>query len=158
MADKGQPTGISTPVEGDVASLTDKYFTRTRDAVGKFGDVTATYAVFMRRPVIFTPRIAVGWLEGIARARGAAIEVKQNYREGDWVGAGEPLLYLSGSLHALVDLETILLQKLGPPCIAAYNAYQMCADMPETAFLAMDARHCAGSDMAEMMAYGASVG
>lgn len=158
MADKGQPTGISKPVEGDVAGLTDKYFTRTRDAVGKFGDVSATYAVFMRRPVIFTPRIAVGWLEEIARTRGAAIEVKQNYREGDWVGAGEPLLYLSGSLHALVDLETILLQKLGPPCIAAYNAYQMCADMPETAFLAMDARHCAGSDMAEMMAYGASVG
>ena len=34
----------------------------------------------------------------------------------------------------------------------------MCVELPETAFLAMDARHCAGTDMAELMAYGASVG
>jgi nicotinate phosphoribosyltransferase len=34
----------------------------------------------------------------------------------------------------------------------------MCADLPRTSFLAMDARHCAGAEMAEMMAYGASVG
>ena len=58
----------------------------------------------------------------------------------------------------LVDLETIYLQKLGPPCVAAYNAFAMCAVLPRVAFLAMDARHCAGSEMAEMMAYAASVG
>ena len=34
----------------------------------------------------------------------------------------------------------------------------MCVDLPRTAFLAMDARHCAGTEMAEMMAYAASVG
>ena len=34
----------------------------------------------------------------------------------------------------------------------------MCADLPKAAFLAMDARHCAGAEMAEMMAYAASVG
>lgn len=150
--------GSHRPLEADVASLTDKYFSRTRDAVAKFGDVSATYAIFMRRPVIFTPRLAVGWLEEMSKARGAAFDIKQNYQEGDWVGAGEPLLYLTGSLHSLVDLETILLQKLGATCIAAYNAYQMCADMPNAAFLAMDARHCAGHDMADMMAYAASVG
>jgi nicotinate phosphoribosyltransferase len=61
-------------------------------------------------------------------------------------------------LSHLVDLETLLLQKLGPCCVAAYNAYSMCADMPGTAFMAMDARHCAGTDMADMMAYAASVG
>jgi nicotinate phosphoribosyltransferase len=49
-------------------------------------------------------------------------------------------------------------QKLGPACVAAYNAYAMCVDLPKTAFLAMDARHCAGAEMAEMMAYAASVG
>ncbi|MRG72153.1 nicotinate phosphoribosyltransferase [Alphaproteobacteria bacterium HT1-32] len=150
--------GSHRPLEADVPSLTDKYFSRTRDAVAKFGDVSATYAIFMRRPVIFTPRLAVGWLEDMSKARGAAFDIKQNYQEGDWVGAGEPLLYLTGSLHSLVDLETILLQKLGATCIAAYNAYQMCADMPNAAFLAMDARHCAGHDMADMMAYAASVG
>ena len=58
----------------------------------------------------------------------------------------------------LVDLETIFLQRLGSPCVAAWNAYQMCVDLPDVAFLAMDARHCAGTDMAELMAYGASVG
>src|SRR6185312_3569243 len=78
--------------------------------------------------------------------------------EGRWVGAGDPLLYITGSLLHLVDLETVYLQKLGPPCVAAYNAYAMCVDLPKTAFLAMDARHCAGAEMAEMMAYAASVG
>jgi nicotinate phosphoribosyltransferase len=34
----------------------------------------------------------------------------------------------------------------------------MCADLPNIAFLAMDARHCAGLEMAEVMAYAASVG
>jgi nicotinate phosphoribosyltransferase len=34
----------------------------------------------------------------------------------------------------------------------------MCADLPKVAFLAMDARHCGGTEMAELMAYAASVG
>jgi nicotinate phosphoribosyltransferase len=51
-----------------------------------------------------------------------------------------------------------MLQKLGPACVAAYNASAMCADLPKVAFLAMDARHCAGGEMAEMMAYAAAVG
>ena len=34
----------------------------------------------------------------------------------------------------------------------------MCADLPKVGFLAMDARHCAGIGMADMMAYAASVG
>ena len=67
-------------------------------------------------------------------------------------------MYITGSFFHLVDLETIFLQKLGPACVAAYNAWTMCADMPKIAFLAMDARHCAGQEMAEMMAYAASVG
>src|SRR6185295_9335734 len=81
-----------------------------------------------------------------------------NYAEGAWVGAGEPILYVSGPLYQLVDLETVLLQKLGPACVAAYNASAMCTDLPKVAFLAMDARHCAGAEMAELMAYAASVG
>jgi nicotinate phosphoribosyltransferase len=65
---------------------------------------------------------------------------------------------VTGPLLHLVDLETVLLQKLGPACVAAYNASAMCADLPKVAFLAMDARHCAGAEMAELMAYAASVG
>ena len=94
----------------------------------------------------------------MAKARGAAIDVDARYREGKWVGAGEPLFYVTGPLSQLADLETLLLMKLGPACVAAYNAYTMCADLPHVAFLAMDARHCAGTEMAALMAYGAAVG
>ena len=144
--------------EAEVARRTDHYFRRTRRIVEAHGDVRATYAVFMRRPVIFCPRLAVAWLEDVASARGIDIRIEPCFEEGAWVGSGEPLLYIAGPLAALVELETLYLQKLGPPCVAAYNAFGMCADLPRVAFLAMDARHCAGAEMAEMMAYAASVG
>ena len=144
--------------EAEIARRTDRYFTRTRRIVERHGDARVTYAVFMRRPVIFCPRLAVEWLGAVARDRGADIRIEPRFEEGAWVGAGEPLLYVSGPLTALVELETLYLQKLGPPCVAAYNAWGMCADLPRVAFIAMDARHCAGAEMAEMMAYAASVG
>jgi len=146
------------PEEPEVAGLTDRYFVRTKQTVGRFGDVDVTYAIFMRRPVVFCPRLAVEWLETIAAARGVTFRIELKHREGEWVGAGDPLMYVSGPLFHLVDLETIYLQKIGPACVAAYNAYTMCIDLPKVGFLAMDARHCAGGDMAEMMAYAASVG
>jgi nicotinate phosphoribosyltransferase len=147
-----------SPRPEDIPSLTDHYFTRTKEIVSRFGDRTVTYAVFMRRPVIFAPKLAVDWLHEVAEARAARFDIDLHHKEGDWVGAGEVLLTISGSMSALVDLETLYLQRLGPPCVAAYNAYIMCKDLPRVAFLAMDARHCAGSEMAEMMAYAASVG
>jgi nicotinate phosphoribosyltransferase len=149
---------VDWPSDPDLAAWTDQYFRRTKEIVARFGDVEATYALFLRRPVISAPRLALDWLQGVAADRGARYEVDLMYEEGKWVGAGEPLLYVTGSLSQLVDLETILLMKLGPPCVAAYNAYTMCADLPRAAFLAMDARHCAGTEMAELMAYAASVG
>lgn len=146
------------PRNDEIAQYTDHYFNRTKAVVGKFGDRRVVYAIFMRRPVVCAPRLALEWLNGTFAARGATVDVDLRYKEGKWVGAGEPMMYLEGSFFHLVDLETIFLQKLGPACVAAYNAYAMCADMPRTAFLAMDARHCAGTEMAEMMAYAASVG
>src|SRR6516165_2823781 len=98
----------------------------------------ATYAVFMRRPVISAPRFAIEFLENIAAERGVKFDIELGHPEGAWVGAGDPILHVSGPLFHLVDLETVLLQKL--------------------AFLAMDARHCAGAEMAAMMAYAAAVG
>jgi nicotinate phosphoribosyltransferase len=144
--------------EADIAAWTDHYFRRTKEAVGRFGDLTVTYAVFMRRPVLSAPRLAMDWLHEMAARRNVRFGVELRYEEGKWVGAGEPLLYVTGPLYHLVDLETLLLQKLGSPCVAAYNAYTMCADLPHVAFMAMDARHCAGTEMAEAMAYAASVG
>ena len=146
------------PTDKDIPCWTDHYFLRTKEAVQRFGDKRVTYAIFMRRPVISAPRLAIDWLDAIAAQRKTSFDIELLYPEGKWVGAGEPILYLSGSLAALVDLETLLLQKLGSPCVAAYNAFTMCADLPKVAFLAMDARHCAGTEMAEMMAYAAAVG
>ncbi len=144
--------------ESDIAAWSDHYFLRTKAAVQRFGDISVTYALFMRRPVVSAPRLVIEWLSLMSERRGVAFDVDLCYEEGRWVGAGEPILYLTGPLSQLVDLETLMLQKLGPACVAAYNAYTMCADLPRVAFLAMDARHCAGTEMAEAMAYAASVG
>jgi nicotinate phosphoribosyltransferase len=144
--------------DGDIARWTDKYFLHTKSIVGRYGDVRATYAIFMRRPVVSAPRLAIEWLQRLARQRNFELDIDLCYPEGKWVGAGEPLMYVTGSLYHLSDAETLLLQKIGPACVAAYNAFVMCAELPKVAFLAMDARHCAGAEMAELMAYAASVG
>jgi nicotinate phosphoribosyltransferase len=142
----------------DIAARTDSYFNRTKRIVAHFGDKLVTYAIFLRRPVICAPRLMLDWLKMAADLRQTVIDVDLMYQEGDWVGAGEPIMYLAGSMVHLSDLETILLQKIGPACVAAHNAYQMALSLPNAAFLAMDARHCAGAEMQETMSYAASVG
>jgi nicotinate phosphoribosyltransferase len=142
----------------DIAARTDTYFNRTREIVKKFGDRRVTYAVFLRRPVVSAPALMVDWLEAVAAARGEKFDIELMHPEGSWTGAGEPLVYITGSFVALADLETIFLQKIGAACVAAHNAFQMCVAMPKASFLAMDARHCAGAEMQEIMAYAAAVG
>ena len=145
-------------MNADIAARTDVYFNRTRAIVERFGDRRVTYAVFLRRPVISAPRLMLDWLSRAAAARQTVFDVELTHPEGSWVGAGEPLVYITGSFSKLADLETILLQKTGAACVAAHNAYQMALALPNVAFLAMDARHCAGAEMQDMMAYAASVG
>ena len=145
-------------LESDIAARTDSYFNRTKRVVARFGDKRVTYALFLRRPVICAPRLMLDWLRMAAAERETEIEIDLIYQEGDWVGAGEPIVYLTGSMVHLSDLETILLQKIGPACVAAHNAYQMALSLPTVSFLAMEARHCAGAEMQDMMSYAASVG
>lgn len=147
-----------TVYSNDISHWADVYFNRTKKTVENFGDVKVTYAVFMRRPVVSAPKLAINWLTAIAAERGTSIEIQLTHEEGRWVGAGEPLMYVTGQLSQLVDLETLLLQKIGSPCVAAWNAFTMCSDLPKVGFLALEARHCAGREMAEMMAYAAAVG
>jgi len=142
----------------DIDARTDAYFNRTRAIVAQFGDKRVTYAVFLRRPVISAPRLMLEWLEAVAAEQGVQFDIDLTHQEGEWVGAGEPIAYVTGSFEHLSNCETIFLQKLGPACVAAHNAYQMCAALPKVAFIAMDARHCAGAEMQEMMGYAASVG
>src|SRR5262245_34292318 len=100
------------PAPDEIARLTDHYFNKSKAVAQRFGDAAVTYAVFLRRPVISAPSLAIEWLEGVAAARGTKFEIDLCYAEGAWVGAGQPLLYISGSLVELVDLETIYLQKI----------------------------------------------
>lgn len=142
----------------DIQARTDAYFNRTKAVVAKFGDCRVTYAVFLRRPVISAPRLMLDWIAQVGTATGETFDIELMHPEGDWVGAGEPLVYISGSMAALSTMETIWLQKLGAACVAAHNAYQMALALPNAAFLAMEARHCAGAEMQDMMGYAASVG
>lgn len=146
------------PNPNQLASVTDTYFLRTRDIVSSYGDTEVTYAIFMRRPVLSAVNLAIDWLQAIVKERKGSVNIKRCFKEGDDVGAGEPMIYISGSMLILVDLETSLLQKIGATCVAAYNARSMVESLKKTSFLAMDARHCAGTDMADLMAYGAFVG
>jgi nicotinate phosphoribosyltransferase len=98
------------------------------------------------------------WLALAGAARNQHFAASLSHPEGAWVGAGEKLVTVTGSLAQLSELETLLLQKLGPACVAAHNAYQMCLSLPRTRFLAMDARHCAGAEMQTLMAYACGVG
>jgi nicotinate phosphoribosyltransferase len=141
-----------------IAAYTDTYFNKTKQIVSRFGDKTVTYAVFLRRPVISAPKLMLDWILAVAVARGTVFDIEVLHAEGEWVGAGEPLLYITGSYVHLTDLETLILQKLGSVCVAAHHAYQMCIALPEVTFLAMEARHCAGTEMQAMMSYGAAVG
>ena len=125
------------PSADDVARWSDHYFLRTKEAIGRFGDVEVTYAVFMRRPVVFAPKLMLDWLQRIAEDRGVHFDITFNYDEGQWVGAGEPLLNITGSMYHLVDLETLYLQKLGAACVAANNAFTMCVELPDVSFLAI---------------------
>lgn len=147
-----------TSIEDDIALRTDAYFNRTRDVVGRFGDKRVTYAVFLRRPVISAPRLMLDWLQAVADARQTRFSFHVAHPEGTWVGAGEPIVYITGSFHALADCETLFLQKLGAACVAAHNVFQMCSVLPGVKFLAMEARHCAGAEMQAMMGYAAAVG
>ena len=89
-------------------SLTDTYFRHTRTIVQEHGDVEVVYAVFMRRPVTFAGRLAFDWLQAMADSRGARIRIDMAYPEGAWVGAGEPMCYITGpfSVHWNVFSES----------------------------------------------------
>ena len=87
------------PAVDEIPRWTDHYFLRSKAVVERFGDKTVTYAVFMRRPVIATTKLAVDWLNTVAASRNTRFAIELRYSEGAWVGAGEPLMYIAGSLR-----------------------------------------------------------
>ncbi|MDI2090491.1 nicotinate phosphoribosyltransferase [Commensalibacter sp. TBRC 16381] len=141
-----------------VSDRTDAYFNRTQNIIKHYGDKEVVYAIFLRRPVVSAPRLVLRWLDNIFEKEKINATYYVAFPEGEWVGAGLPILYLKGSFEQLVPLETILLQKLGACCVAACNAFQMVQVLPNADFIAMGARHCAGYEMQELVEYAAWVG
>ena len=137
---------------------TDKYFTKSREIVEKFGDRTVTYGVFMRRRVVCAIDPALELLKAHYPADAAPLKINRLYEEGAFVSDQKPLFTYTGSLAALLELETLVLQKVGIACISAYNAYKMAMNLPKASFIDMHARHATGDDMTCLAAYGASVG
>jgi nicotinate phosphoribosyltransferase len=146
-----------------IAARTDKYFTKTRAIVQQNGDCRVTYAVFMRTDVVTALQPAIDFLKGaypsdVSMKDGYALSVRPTVKDGTLVASGKPLMYVTGSMEILSEMETLFLQRVGFACVSAYNAYRMALALPKAAFLAMDARHCTGDDMHLSASYGASVG
>ena len=113
----------------------------------------------MRRPVISTPRLAVDFLESMAAARGATFDIELNYPEGEMVGAGEPILYITGSLYHLVDLETLYAAKARPGLRRRLQRLRRCAPSCPRSRSSRWTRGIAPAPRwPSMMAYAASVG
>ncbi len=139
---------------GPVAAQTDKYFTNTARIVAAHGDAEVTFAVFMRRRVVAA-------LEPVIRLVNHFVpdaKVKRLVAEGQVVPSETKLLEITGSMQKLSEIETLLLQKTGFPCVAANNAYEMCLAIPSASFMDMHARHGSGAEMNILAAYGAKVG
>ena len=143
-----------TLAAGPIESQTDKYFTNTHRIVSANGDAKVTFAIFMRRRVVaaFEPAIR------LIRHFVPDVEIRHFYQEGDIVPSESKMLEITGSMARLSEVETLLLQKIGFPCVSANNAYEMCRAMPASAFMDMHARHGSGPEMNILAAYGAAVG
>jgi nicotinate phosphoribosyltransferase len=139
---------------GSVQAQTDKYFTNTARIVARAGDIDVTIAIFMRRRVIAAMEPAVRLLRRLV----PEARVKRFFSEGDLVPSEVKMMEMAGPMSRLSEMETLFLQKIGFPCVAANNAYEMCLAMPNAAFLDMHARHATGADMNLLAAYGAAIG
>ena len=142
----------------EIKDWTDKYFTRTADIVSAEGEKEVIYATFIRRPCLMACDLAMDWIAQVADQDGFQVEIIPAAESGAEIGAGDPLFFVKGPMSQLSELETIWLQKTGVPCVTAMNARDVSLALPQVPFSAQDARHCAGLEMAEMAAYGVSVG
>jgi len=139
---------------GPLSAQTDKYFTNTARIVAAHGDAQVTFAIFMRRRVVAA-------LEPVIRLVNHFVpdaKIKRFVEEGEVVPSEKKLLEITGSMKKLSEIETLLLQKVGFPCVSANNAYEMCRAIPSAGFMDMHARHGSGAEMNILAAYGAKVG
>lgn len=139
---------------GPIEAQTDKYFTNTSRIVDAHGDCKVTFAVFMRRRVVAALEPAIRLISHFV----PDAKVKRFVEEGEVVPSEHKLMEITGSMKKLSEIETLLLQKIGFPCVCANNAYEMCRAIPTAGFMDMHARHGSGAEMNILAAYGAMVG
>ena len=139
---------------GPISGQTDKYFTNTSRIVAAHGDEQVTFAVFMRRRVVAALEPAIRLVNHFV----PDAKVKRFVAEGEVVPSEHKLMEITGSMKALSEIETLLLQKTGFPCVSANNAYEMSRAIPTAGFMDMHARHGSGAEMNILAAYGAMVG
>lgn len=134
--------------------ITDKYFSYSRKIAEKFGDSEVVYAVFLRRRVIAACEPAIRLILRLV----PEAQVTRFFDEGEIVPSEAKLFEVRGPYSKLSEVETVMLQKVGIPCVSANNAYEMCRALPDAAFMDMHARHGAGVEMNLLAAYGAAIG
>ena len=139
---------------GSLATITDKYFSNTRAIVTSNGDSQVTYAIFMRQRVIAALEPAIRLVQKLV----PQAEITRLFDEGEKVPAEGKMLEISGPMSQLSEVETVMLQKVGFPCVCARNAHDMCRAVPNAEFMDMHARHASGMEMNMLAAYGAAVG
>lgn len=139
---------------GPVDHLTDKYFSHTRRIVEADGDEEVIYAVFLRRRVIAALEPAVRLVSRLV----PEAEIKRYFTDGEVVPSERKLLEVRGPYSKLSEIETLLLQKVGLPCVCANNAYEICRAIPYAGFIDMHARHGSGPEMNLLVSFGAAVG
>ena len=139
---------------GPIDAQTDKYFTNTSRIVKANGDSEVTFAVFMRRRVVAALEPTIRLINRLA----PGTKVKRFFNEGDLVPSEKKMMEITGSMAKLSEIETLLLQKTGFPCVSANNAYEMCRAIPTAGFMDMHARHASGAEMNILAAYGAAIG
>ena len=145
---------IAVSLAEPVSVVTDKYFTHTSRIVKANGDSEVVYAIFMRRRVIAALEPAIRLIKKLV----PKAKITRFFQEGDIVPAQDKMLEVRGSMAALSQVETLMLQKVGFPCVSARNAYDMCCSLPWAGFLDMHARHGSGMEMNMLAAYGAAIG
>ena len=141
-----------------VRTRTDKYFTKSREIVEKFGDKTVTYGVFLRRGVICAVNPAIECLREYYPADAAPLKITRAVR-GRRV---RPRPEADVHLHRLVRGAG----RAGDPHPAAHRRrlrlglqrLQDGDEPAEDAFIDMHARHSRGDDFSLLAAYGAAVG
>ena len=128
------------PSPSEVSDHVDVYFSHARRVVERGGDCRGRYAVFMRRRVI----AALVPAERLIRRLAPEATVTRLFAEGEEVPAEAKMMEIEGSLARLSELETLILQRVGVPCVCAYNAHEMCRALPRSRFIDMHGRHAAG--------------